>query len=99
MYRLILESLLGLRLEGDRLSVSPCVPMDWTQFKVHYRYRETMYHITVLQNSSSRHEMSVTIDGVERDEKGIHLIDDRQEHAVVVTIPMSADTAPHGVTT
>jgi len=93
MYRLILESLLGLRLEVDRLSVSPCLPMDWTEFKVHYRYRETMYHITVLQHSSSRHETSVTIDGVERDEKGIHLIDDRQEHSVIVTIPMSPDTA------
>ena len=96
MYRLILESLLGLRLEGDRLSVSPCVPMEWTEFKVHYRYRETMYHITVLQGG---YETSVMIDGVERDEKGIHLIDDRQEHSVVVTIPMSPDTTSPRVTT
>jgi cellobiose phosphorylase len=96
MYRLILESLLGLRLEGDRLSVSPCVPMEWTEFKVHYRYRETMYHITVLQGG---YETSVMIDGVERDEKGIHLIDDRQEHSVVVTIPMSPDTTSPSVTT
>ena len=29
MYRLIVESLLGLRLQGDRLRVEPCLPADW----------------------------------------------------------------------
>ncbi|MBN1514759.1 MAG: cyclic beta 1-2 glucan synthetase, partial [Phycisphaerae bacterium] len=39
MYRLIVESLLGLRLEVDKLHVAPCLPVDWEAFKVHYRYR------------------------------------------------------------
>jgi cellobiose phosphorylase len=88
MYRLILESLLGLRLEVDRLSVTPCIPVDWTEFKVHYRYRDTMYHITVLQTCDPDREMRVTTDGVERSERTIHLVDDRQEHSVVVAIPI-----------
>ena len=29
MYRLIVESLLGLRLEVDRLRFAPCLPADW----------------------------------------------------------------------
>ena len=49
MYRLIVESLLGLRLEVDKLHVAPCLPADWKGFTLHYRYRETVYHITVLQ--------------------------------------------------
>jgi cyclic beta-1,2-glucan synthetase len=49
MYRLIVESLLGLRLEVDKLRFTPCLPADWEGFKMHYRYRETVYHITVLQ--------------------------------------------------
>ena len=28
MYRLIVESLLGLRLEGDKLRIAPCLPVD-----------------------------------------------------------------------
>ena len=32
MYRLIVESLLGLRLEIDRLSFTPCLPPDWQSF-------------------------------------------------------------------
>src|SRR5665811_1486439 len=43
MYRLILESLLGLRLEVDKLSFFPCLPDEWRFFKLHYRYRDTFY--------------------------------------------------------
>ncbi len=47
MYRLILDSLLGLRREPGKLHFEPCLPDDWESFKVHYRYRETLYHISV----------------------------------------------------
>jgi cellobiose phosphorylase len=87
MYRLIMESLLGLRLEVDKLRFAPCLPADWKSFKVHYRYRETLYHITVLQTRSGSGETRVTVDGVEQPDNTIPLIDDRQEHSVEVRIP------------
>ena len=86
MYRLIVESLLGLRLEIDKLSFAPCLPADWETFKVHYRYRETIYHITVLQTCAGNGEKIVTVDGIEQDEKAITLVDDHQEHLVEVRI-------------
>ena len=52
MYRLILESLLGITLEVDRLRFQPCIPSDWKSYKVHYHYRETFYHITVVADWS-----------------------------------------------
>ncbi len=55
MYRLIMESLLGLRLEVDKLRFEPCLPADWEIFKMHYRYRETIYHITVRQSKAKSH--------------------------------------------
>ena len=91
MYRLIVESLLGLRLEIDKLSFAPCLPADWEMFKVHYRYRETIYHITVLQTRAGKGEMIVTVDGVEQHEKAIPLVDDHQEHSVEVRIPSAGD--------
>jgi len=87
MYRLIVESLLGLRLEVDKLRFTPCLPADWKTFKVHYRYRETVYHIAVLQTRAANGEMSVTVDGVQRPDQAIPLVDDRQEHSVEVRIP------------
>src|SRR4029077_11969117 len=49
MYRLIVESLLGLKLEVNQLRVIAWSPADWKQYTVHYRYRETVYHIVVRQ--------------------------------------------------
>jgi len=95
MYRLITESLLGLRLEVDTLRFAPCLPVDWEGFTVHYRYRETVYHIAVLHARAGNGETSVTVDGVERPDKAIPLVDDRQEHSVEVRIP--AGRSEHSV--
>lgn len=90
MYRLTVETLLGLQLEVDRLRIAPCIPADWESYKIHYRYRETVYHITVQRvGEQSEHGVRVTVDGVERPDKIIPLIDDRQDHAVEVRIMAS----------
>ena len=86
MYRLIVESLLGLRLEGDRLRLAPCLPADWQTFKIHYRYRETVYHIVVSQ---TRAEMRLTVDGVERHDGVIPLVDDRRDHFVEASVAVA----------
>jgi cellobiose phosphorylase len=87
MYRLILESLLGVKLEVDKLRLSPSIPADWPGFKLHYRYRETVYHISVVAVTGEQDEMTVSVDGAPQEEKIIPLVDDRQEHSVEIKIP------------
>jgi cellobiose phosphorylase len=86
MYRLIVESLLGLRLEVDKLRFAPCLPSHWKGFKMHYRYRETVYHIAVVQSQTGYDEMSVRVDGVEQHDKAVPLVDDHREHSVEVRV-------------
>lgn len=86
MYRLIVESLLGLRLEVDKLHFEPCFPTDWAGFKVHYRFRETVYHITVLQSTNHEEGTTLTVDGVPQDSKTVKLTNDLQEHFVEVIL-------------
>jgi cellobiose phosphorylase len=90
MYRLIVESLLGLRLEVDELHLAPCLPAHWDELKIHYRYRETVYHIAIVQiradESGKRSEAQVTLDGIEMEGQAIPLVDDHQEHTVEVSI-------------
>ncbi|RJP79609.1 MAG: cyclic beta 1-2 glucan synthetase [Desulfobacteraceae bacterium] len=87
MYRLIVESLLGLRLEKDTLRFEPCIPADWKSFKVHYRYRETVYHINVLQSPDVTSKAGISVDGVAQHDRTILLVDDRREHIVEVRLP------------
>jgi cyclic beta-1,2-glucan synthetase len=94
MYRLILESLLGVRLETDRLHIAPCLPAHWDGLKIHYRYRETVYHIAIVQTHAGTDEVggvtSLVVDGVEQHSQVIPLLDDRREHAVVVSMLVNA---------
>ena len=91
LYRLLVESLLGITLERDVLRITPCLPPDWKPYKVSYRYRNTVYRIEV--SPSENGETQVTVDGVERPDTGIPLVDDQQEHSVVVRIPVATPSA------
>jgi cellobiose phosphorylase len=86
MYRLIVESLLGLRLEDGKLRFEPCLPAEWNEFKLRYRYRGTLYHITVSRARSEEKEMGVTVDGIQQPDGTIPLVDDRRDHSVAVRI-------------
>ena len=87
MYRLIVESLLGLRLEVDKLHVEPLLPADWEGFTVHYRYRETVYHIAVTRRKTGDDSALVVVDNFPQQDNTIALVDDHQEHSVIVSIP------------
>jgi cellobiose phosphorylase len=91
------ESLLGLRLEVDKLYFAPCLPVDWKVFKMHYRYRETVYHIVVTQSRVAEDGKigvtNVTVDGIEQHNQAIPLMDDRRDHSVEVRVsaPQNVD--------
>jgi cellobiose phosphorylase len=90
MYRLIVESLLGLKLEVDKLRFSPCLPSHWESFKLHYRYRETVYHIEVIQSRTLDGKTRVTVDGIAQSDGSIPLLNDRSEHAVEIRIHLDS---------
>ena len=92
MYRLLLESLLGLRREGETLHLSPCLPEDWPGFKVHYRYRATVYHIAIA--SGAEGTASLAIDGLVQEGSAIRLVDDRIEHHVLLVVSPEAAIDP-----
>jgi hypothetical protein len=57
---------------------------------IHYRYRETRYHIVVTQvrpvAATGRAVRHLTLDGVELKEQAIRLVDDRREHQVQLSV-------------
>lgn len=97
MYRLILETLLGLHLEVDHLRIAPCIPANWLSYKIHYRFRETLYHVTIkCVGEKSEQVVCVKVDGTvlngacisgSRGSEGfIPLANDSQEHYVDVDL-------------
>jgi cellobiose phosphorylase len=86
MYRLILESLLGLQRTGTRLRFRPCLPPDWPGFRLHYRYHATRYVIELVRHADVSGEPRVTLDGVDQPTPEVPLTDDRVDHAVTVQV-------------
>ena len=87
MYRLIVETLLGLRLEVDKLWLNPRLPQAWESLKLHYRFHSTFYHISVKRAGlGAARAVQVTVDGQAQPEAALQLVDDRREHTVEVEV-------------
>jgi cellobiose phosphorylase len=87
MYRLLIETLLGANLEGERLRLAPRMPAAWSTFKVHYRYRQTVYHITFTRvEAGAADENVLSLDGQPLPGNNLPLQDDRREHAVEMKV-------------
>ncbi len=87
MYRLLIETLLGVNLEGDQLRLTPRLPKSWTTYKIHYRYRQTVYHITIIRLATDAAETNqLFLDGEELTLKTVPLADDRREHFVELRV-------------
>jgi cellobiose phosphorylase len=88
MYRLVIESLLGLRLRVDRrgasLAIAPCLPPHWTRFTVDYRFRATSYRIEVVLLDDAAEAPSIDLDGRPQGGDAVPLVDDRRAHEVRV---------------
>jgi len=101
MYRLVVESLLGLKLETDeagaRLLLAPCLPADWPGYSLKYRYRDTAYTIEVAQVAElPAGALEIRVDGELQADRWLPLRDDKAIHAVSVRLSSqaAADRSP-----
>jgi cellobiose phosphorylase len=88
MYRLLIESLLGLRLrvddEGAWLGIEPCLPRHWSGYALDYRYRGTTYRIEVGLLDDDTEPASIELDGEVQRTPALALRDDGRSHQVRV---------------
>jgi cellobiose phosphorylase len=88
MYRLIVESLLGLQRQGSQLLITPRIPRSWETYSIEYRFGESRYSIVIVQTGIGKSEptISVSLDGVKQNDSSVELIDDHQDHRIGVRI-------------
>jgi cellobiose phosphorylase len=85
LYRAGLESILGLKRSGDRLTLDPCIPPEWQGFEITYQYRSATYRIAV-ENPQGRERgiATICVDGRPCENGTVSLTDDGQSHDVRV---------------
>ena len=86
MYRAGLESILGFKLQSNRLQIDPCVPRWWRDFEITYRRGRAVYRIKVENPLGvSRGVASVEVDGIAAD-GFIELVDEEKVHNVRIVM-------------
>jgi len=86
LYRCITESLLGLTIGGDFLTIQPCLPSGWTSFDATYLHGDTRYEIHVVRVAGDGSPEGATMDGAPVTGMRIALVDDGRTHRVEARI-------------
>jgi cellobiose phosphorylase len=83
MYRLLVETLLGVHLENNHVRLEPRFAPGWTTYKIHYRYQQTVYHITIARlDDKAPNPRELTLDGQSLEGNAIPLTNDFVEHFI-----------------
>ena len=100
MYRAALENILGFKKSGDTLSIEPCIPRDWKEFEIVYRYKRATYHIQVENPHGVNSGTAIfELDGEILARNRIELVDDEGTHKVRIVLgetKVEKDTAKVG---
>lgn len=87
MYKVGVEDILGLKKNADRLVIDPCIPKDWKEYSLQYRYGNTYYRIRVINpNGVNSGVKKLFLDGKPQFGGFIPLTDDGKEHEVEVVL-------------
>lgn len=84
MYQCILQSFLGIKQVGDKLLFNPCLPTDWDDCIIDYKYETATYHIVIRCRSLSNRRISVKLDGDAQQGNNVVMINDGKVHEVEV---------------
>ncbi|HEY5074868.1 MAG TPA: hypothetical protein VII34_09240, partial [Pyrinomonadaceae bacterium] len=87
MYRAGLESILGFKLRGERLTIEPCIPHSWPGYELTYRKGKAQYHIKVENPHHVCHGVAtVEMDGALLPLNEITLVDDEIRHEIRIVL-------------
>jgi cellobiose phosphorylase len=86
MYRLVMESLLGLRVEKGRLRLSPRLRPGWEGYRMVLRHGASHYGIRIEAGEPGAAQAEWRLDGAHVAE-GLPLVDDGVRHELVVRVP------------
>ena len=76
-YQAGIEYILGLKINNNILSINPCIPKDWKEYSIKYRFGRTIYNIKVKNpNGKNSGVTEFKVNGEILEEKSIKLLDD-----------------------
>ena len=87
MYRLIMEQLLGIKIQGNKIQLDPsCLKAGWKSLKISYNYKGSGYNFEINITGPERRIMSCMVDKIPCENSVVDLLDDKKEHLVEIIV-------------
>ena len=85
-YKAGIEYILGLKVQEGYLKIEPCIPKEWKEYQIQYKWKESIYNIKVQNPEGKNSGVSkVTLNGKEV-ENHIKLDGSRNVYNILVTL-------------
>ena len=81
-----IEYILGLKIQNQKLSIKPCVPNEWEEYFVHYKFGESIYNIKIKNTQKTNIVQKVILNNQEIEEKEVKLIDNGKINEIEIFI-------------
>jgi cyclic beta-1,2-glucan synthetase len=85
MHRAIIESVLGLRIKGDQLSIDPCLPPHWNDFEAELNV-DSLHYVVRVERVRLLADVVTELDGVVCAAEAVPLLKDGRRHLVRSTL-------------
>ena len=87
LYRVGLESILGIKKEGRKLYIDPCIPSEWDNFEATYLFENSTYIINVSNPARINQGVkAVALDGQPCTSGYVELVGDGRNHTINVVM-------------
>ena len=69
-YKIGIEYILGLKIEKGYIKIEPCIPKEWEEYQIKYRWKKSIYNIKVKNpNKKNTGVEKVIVNGKEQENK------------------------------
>lgn len=69
-YKAGIEYILGLKIKKEIISIEPCIPKEWKEYSIKYKWKNSCYNITVKNpNGKNTGVEKVIVNGQEVENK------------------------------
>ena len=83
-YKAGIEFILGLKIQNGYLKIDPCIPKEWKEYQIQYKWKESIYNIKIKNPEGKNTGVSKVIFNGKEVENYIKLDGDRNVHQIEV---------------
>ena len=83
-YKVGIEYILGLKIKRGYLKVEPCIPKEWKEYQIQYKWKESIYNIKIKNPEGKNTGVKKVILNGKEVENNIKLNDERKIHQIEI---------------